>query len=92
MPRNSLLPESGMRLPVKEILRACMLGSVVVGGATLGREPLREPPAPMNWRGIGMMKKFERRGVSRGLAEATRKAYMLNDHEIGLPVAWIITS
>ena len=43
MPRNSLLPESGMRLPVKEILRACMLGSVVVGGATLGREP----PAPI---------------------------------------------
>ena len=55
MPRNSLLPESGMRLPVKEILRACMLGSVVVGDATLGRstDPGTEPPAPI----IGMMKK-----------------------------------
>jgi hypothetical protein len=30
-------------LPVKEILRACMLGSVVVGGASL----FTDPPAPI---------------------------------------------
>ena len=39
-PRNNLLPESGMRLLVKEILRPWMHGSAVFGGT----EGTEDPP------------------------------------------------